>query len=53
MGVQCVFFLVCIYVGESVKLFGVWCGHCCCLVCLILRARVDYIDLYIPFGSVE
>jgi len=44
VGVQCVLFLVCIYVGESVKLFGVWFGHCCCLVCLISRARVEDID---------
>jgi len=44
VGVHCVFFLVCMYVGESVKLFGVWCGDCCCLVCLISRVRVEDID---------
>jgi len=31
-------------VRDVCLIFGVWCVHCCCLVCLILRARLDYID---------
>jgi len=33
VGVLCVFFLVWIYFGETVKVSGVCCGHCCFLVC--------------------
>jgi len=49
-----VFFLVSIYFSETVKVSGVWCGHCCFLVChggvefvghcLISRVRVEDID---------
>ena len=48
------FFLVSIYFSETVKVSGVWCGHCYFLVChggvefvghcLISRVRVEDID---------